>query len=44
MGKFIVALRRIDAELGGVPLVFEPGDPPALRRETWAKWPVTTAG
>lgn len=33
-----LALRRIDSELGGVPMVFEPGDPPALARETWAQW------
>lgn len=38
-----LALRRIDSELGAVPLMFEPGDPPALARETWAQWQANRA-
>ena len=38
-----LALRRIDAELDATPLVLEPGDPPALGRETRAQWQANRA-
>lgn len=38
-----LALRRIDAELASSPFRLEPGDPPALARETWAQYQANRA-